>query len=497
MPTTPRTPPRVEIATVQGGKDITRGFIPVNFPLPTQDTVLAQLGSLSYYEDLLRDDQVRSCFQQRRLALTQRRWRVEPGAEDDPRAEQAAEEFREQSAALDWDRITDRMLYGLFYGYAVGECMWENRGGRVWLADVRVRKSRRFAFGPDLGLRLLTLEKPFGEGLPPGKMWTFSTGADNDDEPYGLGLGHSLYWPCWFKKHGIKFWLIFLDKFGTPTTKASVPSGMFNSETELGKIRSALQAIATDSSVIVPDGVALELLETARSGVETYDALVARMDAAIAKVCLSQTMTTDNGSSRSQAEVHADVKREVVESDSDLLHASFNGGPLRWWTDWNYGPEVPSPRLYRETEDPEDVDSLAERDAKLFAMGWQPTEERIREVYGEGYERKPASTIPPGDPLSLDEMQAFAEFGGLIGNRADQDMLVRAARMFSIRYRQQFGQRVDQLLATIEESGDLASFREQIAGLAADPPPDKLVEDLERASFMGRLLGQARRQRTR
>jgi hypothetical protein len=52
--------------------------------------------------------------------------------------------------------------------------------------------------------------------MPERKFWTFSAGAATDDEPYGLGLGHFLYWPVFFKRNDIKFWLIFLEKFAAP-----------------------------------------------------------------------------------------------------------------------------------------------------------------------------------------------------------------------------------------------------------------------------------------
>ena len=42
----------------------------------------------------------------------------------------------------------------------------------------------------------------------------------------------------------------------------------------------------------------IELIEAARSGTADYEALYERMDKAIAKVVLSQTMTTEDGASR-------------------------------------------------------------------------------------------------------------------------------------------------------------------------------------------------------
>jgi phage gp29-like protein len=63
--------------------------------------------------------------------------------------------------------------------------------------------------------------------------------------------------------------------------------------------------------MMVPEGMMVELIEASRSGTADYSGFADHLDSAIAKVILSQTMTTDNGSSRSQAEVHSGVKLEV------------------------------------------------------------------------------------------------------------------------------------------------------------------------------------------
>ncbi len=45
------------------------------------DSVLQQRGrDMRLYDELLRDDQVKPCFQQRRLAVTQSEWDVEPAS---------------------------------------------------------------------------------------------------------------------------------------------------------------------------------------------------------------------------------------------------------------------------------------------------------------------------------------------------------------------------------------------------------------------------------
>ncbi|MFI3218901.1 MAG: hypothetical protein QX189_07245 [Methylococcales bacterium] len=82
------------------------------------------------------------------------------------------------------------MLSGLFWGYAVAECLWATDGQYIVASDIKVKKQKRFGFAPDGSLRLLTSSNPLGEVLPERKFWAYSTGGDDDDDYYGLGLAH-------------------------------------------------------------------------------------------------------------------------------------------------------------------------------------------------------------------------------------------------------------------------------------------------------------------
>ena len=230
-----------------------------------------------------------------------------------------------------------------------------------------MRHARRFRYNELGELRLITRTALQGEPLPERKFWTLAMGGSDDDELYGRGLAEWLYWPTLFKKNGLRFWNIFLDKFGSPTAKGTYRPG--TSKADINNLLGALQAISTDSGIVVPEGVAIELLQAAKSGTADFAELCKYMDGAITKIMLSQTMTTDNGSSRAQSETHAGVKLEVIRSDADLLSDSFNEGPARWWTDLNYGPDVASPLVMRDCGGEEDTKAMAETDAILRGIG--------------------------------------------------------------------------------------------------------------------------------
>ncbi len=400
-----KSPEMREVATTQDGRDITRGYVNPMLLLAPQDSVLAARGgNYETYREVLRDDQVKAVFEQRRLAVVAREWEVLPGG-DSRLDKKAADSLRAQLDEIKWDSVTDKMLYGVFYGYAVAECLWARDGAEVVLGELRVRDRRRFGFDGAGRLRLQTMSNANpGEELPERKFWHFWTGADHDDEPYGLGLAHWLYWPVLFKRNNIKFWLIFLEKFGQPTSKGTYPANA--TATEKQKLLEALEAIQTDAAIIIPEGMVVELIEAARSGTADYTALFDRMNATIAKVVLGQTLTTEAVGGQYKAEVQMDVRQDLVKADADLVCQSFNRTVARWLTEWNY-PGANPPQVWRRLEEDEDLGTRATRDKTVFDMGFKPTLAYVTDTYGgewtESSPPPPEPGLPPAPPAAFAE----------------------------------------------------------------------------------------------
>ncbi|GGK08659.1 DUF935 domain-containing protein [Luteimonas terricola] len=389
-----------EIATTADGIDITRGY---TGPLLTPyDSILRSRGGndLRIYEEVYSDPEVKSTFGQRQAAVTQCEWQVDAGG-DRPIDQEAAEFLRQQLQRIGWDNVTSKMLNGIFYGYAVAELIYKVDGARLVIDQVKVRNRRRFRFAKDAGLRLLTMDQMF-EGIPAEApyFWHFCTGADHDDEPYGLGLAHWLYWPVLFKRNGLKFWLIFLEKFGMPTavgkydTTATAP--------ERSRLLQAARALQTDSGIIMPKEMELELIEAGRNGTADYQALHDAMNATIQKVILGQTASTQGTAGRlGNDDLQADVRDDIIKADADLICESFNLGPVRWLMEWNF-PGAALPRVFRVTEEPEDLSARAERDKKILDLGYKPSLAYVHEVYGTEWEPKDPAPVDPREPTAID-----------------------------------------------------------------------------------------------
>jgi len=473
-------------------------------PNPDQLLQREQGHDANLYQRILDDDQCKSAFEQRRMSVVRSELIVDPASES--AADKAAADFmREQLEALPWDDKCEMMLYGLWNGHAVGECLWGTDGRLITLDNIKVRPARRFRYGIDFnrdesaGLYETTRAQPQGELRPERKYWTFCAGALDDENPYGIGLGHYCWWPAWFKRQNLKFWLVFLERFGQPTVKATTPEGWLRDPVRKRELGELLQSVQSDSWVAVPDGVVIELLEATRGASADYLGLRTAMDKAIAKIILSQTLTIDADGGQYKADIQKGVRDEVIKGDADLLMASFNRQVVRWLTEWNF-PGAKPPRVWRNTAPPEDLNKRAERDGKIKQLGYSPTEDYIENTYGEGWEKNETPELAPGDVPQGTRLPAnFAEAAFVLArkaqNRRDQDDIAREAISFANAYTDLVGERREQLLEFLEEADDLTTFRQKLRELQAEPPPSRAAEKLARSGFAARLLGALRNQR--
>lgn len=479
MNETPRPEANREIATTRDGIDITRGYTgPL---LEPYDSVLRNRGGdLQIYEQVFSDPEVKSTVSQRQLAVTQCEWQVDAGG-DRPVDEEAAEFLREQLHRIGWDNITTKMLMGVFFGFAVAEIIYKPDGNRIVIDAIKVRNTRRFRYGKEGDLRLLTMQN-MHEGIPAEApyFWNFSCGAYNDDEPYGLGLAHWLYWPVLFKRNGIKFWLIFLEKFGMPTTVGKYDATA--TAAEKIKLLQAAQAIQTDSGMIMPKEMELDLLEAARSGTADYEKLQDKMDATIQKVVLGQTASTQGTPGKlGNDNLQADVRKDIIKADADLVCESFNIGPVRWLIEWNF-PGAAMPRVSRVTQEPEDLDARADRDEKISQLGFRPTLKHIQDVYGGDWVESKPPAPNPADALTPSAISdaSFAQAGRTVmdllqrhhaaafADAALADPAVLMAQQLNRALAPVGGQWVDQVRNLVNAADSLDSLYDQILALAPE-----------------------------
>jgi len=213
----------------------------------------------------------------------------------------------------------------------------------------------------------------------PDRKFIVQRFGNNDDDPYGYGLGPAIFWPVFFKKKGLVFWLQFAERFGSPTVIAEYPPGM--DEYDQRRLLAAVRQLSNETGIVVPQGIKIRFLEAQRYGtVDTYEKLCKYMDDTISIAVLGQTLGASDANNS--------VRTELTNTDADRQCVAINDTLLRWITEVNL-PGVRPPMLSRRKPLDKAAAQRMRRDEMLLKAGLVPAEGReyFRRHYGQPWIR--------------------------------------------------------------------------------------------------------------
>ncbi len=125
-----------------------------------------------------------------------------------------------------------------------------------------------------------------------------------------------------WKNYSFSDWSRHSEKYGMPTIITHTDT---TDEVELDELARDLSELGSNGWAILSNDDKVTLLEqNATNAHEIYKQFIDSNDAQISKILNGQTMTADNGSSRSQAEVHERVLDSYIESDMRWLSFIIN-----------------------------------------------------------------------------------------------------------------------------------------------------------------------------
>lgn len=479
------------------------------------DDILAQKSpgkGLKLYRELARDAHVAGVIDKRKGAVIARDWTVEPGgpSRQDRKAAELVERLVGGEWGLSFDGLCKDLLAAQLEGYAVGEILWQQHDGFVVPGAVLARDQRRFVFDRDWNLRLLTPSNQLtGDPVWPRKFIVHRFGTPFD--PYGLGLGHRLFWPVYFKRNAIQFWALFCEKFGMPTVKGSYGPGV-----DPDDLLKKLQNVGRDAVVVVPEGTVLELLEGARgAGVDTFASFVRYLDEQISEAVLGETLTTNIGTqgSRAAAETHNAVREELTDQDADELSATLHGTLVAWVSEVNYPgarpPKIwrPRPERRKEAADTRKAEAEARTAAASFVdqmrrQGWEPVDPEAdleEQAAGEWrYTGKATGIQAPQPVLAPGQTPGTPGAGKPPGAAfatppATRDHADELADQVEATAQPSLDAMIDRIRAEFDQAVTLGEtprqMEERLARLAAAMPMDGLVEVLRDGMMLAATAG--------
>lgn len=329
----------------------------------------------------------------------------------------------------------------LVKGFSVCEIMWD-RSGREWEPiDYKWRDQRffKFDFETQSELRLIDAkDMAFGVPLAPYKFIQhrphIKTGL-----PIRGGLGRVACVAYMFKGYDVKAWMSFAEVYGMPLRIGKYGEGA-TPEQKQALLR-AVANIGIDAAAIVPDSMTLEIVQasSATQGHALFQGLADWFDRQVSKAVLGQTMTTDDGSSLSQAVVHDSVRGDIRDHDARQLSATLQRDLVKPYVDLNFGPQKRYPQLKLFEEAPEDLKLLSESLPAFIDMGLRVKASAIREKFNleepnEGDEILVAKAAPSpfgapqaSAPLGLPPSKKGAPVGDEPQDKAEAMSTLRAA----------------------------------------------------------------------
>lgn len=419
-----------------------------NFLLAPVDPVLErELGyAWERYRDLARDGKVYACMERRLNGVLGAETVVIPGSapgmspmreerkmaelledvlkhiggEDPSSAGQGAPAVT--AAAFDggFEALQTYVLDAVLMGFSVTELVWQIDGGFVYPEKAKLIDQAYWRFDRQHRLRLVTGNDAAIEGrlVPYRKVLCHTFGSGTD--PYGLGLGNRLFWPVWFKRKSLSFWLRFLDKWSGPTVKATAPQDA--KPDELQALLATAKSAQSDKAIVVYEGEQIELLQAIQTAAQQgFDQIARFLDGQISQAILGVTLTTDvdksgkDGASRDHA-----AKEEMVAHSDALRLCSFLTRTLSVWVrDYNARREsTRAPIIVKRFPNLDMLRTLSAVDVNLFQTGFQRTLESVNEAYAHGETRYREAPARGAQAPTQNPAQVTAEETGREGGEA-------------------------------------------------------------------------------
>ncbi|BFU65374.1 DUF935 domain-containing protein [Rodentibacter abscessus] len=342
--------------------------------LPNPDPVLKKMGKdISAYREILSDSHVGGCVRRRKAAIKGLEWRITPT--DNEKTDEMLTALFER---LPVSQIINQILDATLFGYQALEVMWENQNGLLLPVAIVGKPQEWFVFDEENRLMLRSKDNYNGDPVPEMKFLLATQQADYMN-PYGRADLAMCFWAATFKKGGFKFWLEFMEKYGSPWLVGKHPREA--QVHEIDDLLDSLEKMLGTAVAAIPGDSSVEMLESASKGAssQVFDDFLRYCKSEIAIALLGQNQTTEAEANRASATAGLEVTRDIRDDDASLVEGVFNQ-LLAWICRLNFNPDIlPTFELFEQ----ESIDKLqAERDKLLTEMGVNFTEQYINRTYG-------------------------------------------------------------------------------------------------------------------
>ena len=253
------------------------------------------------YEDILLDNVLASAIEKRIMAITNAELTFQVG-------EKTVEEMDSLIDTPEFETLLNEIMKARFWGKSVIELDFTEGLNAYSIPRKHLR--------PDLGLIVATPGDDFG--IPyKGDDFFLDVGDDKD-----LGILLRVSPIAIYKRGGFGDWSQFVELFGMPQR-----IGKYNSHDDDARrtLEEALEKAGSASWLVIPKDTDVETKEsTSFSNALMHEKFRTACNEEMLISVIGQTMTTMNGSSKSQSETHKDVEEGINKADRRFVQRLLN-----------------------------------------------------------------------------------------------------------------------------------------------------------------------------
>lgn len=472
--------------------------------MPNPDPILRKRGDrMKVYEDLLGDDQVGHAAEVIEMAVKAATLIVH----NNGASERHTAFMREVMQLWDHDMIVESALRYRLFGYQPFELLWQP--GREWIVtDIIGKPAKWFRFDAKNELRLITKDNPQGERVNP---WNFHVARHKAtyDNPYGQAVLSRTFWPVAFRKGGMKFWLTFIEKYGSPWAIGKQPRGSSPQATD--ELLDQLDSMIQDAVAVIPDDSSVEIIEAAGKGASSalYLDFERYQDKVIMKTIAGSTLISDDGGgtgSYALGGIHADTTERIIEAVKKQVAALYNSAFKRM-TLLNAENEKPPLAMFEKDEDIQE--GRARRDEILGRTGVRFKKTYFQNTYNltkDDFEVPEPAAVPPqlfssnnctcagcrakaADRHAISHEQGQPAQTDAPEDQQKTDEAIEALTAAGSSHTQAFAIPVVQILRVIEKAQTAEQAFTDLAAAYPELDVNKLEEALTRALFVSQVWG--------
>jgi len=446
----------------------------------------------------LKDLHYRSVLSTRKDAITGLEIKVIPASEDkrDTELAEAVERDIVNNAQAKIYALIRDMLDALAKGFSVSEIIWDTKKTPWKPAAYKFRDPRWFQYDEETG-KTLMLRAPLGNDLEPLKPFRFVVHephlTSGNQITAGLALPALYYWML--KSYNVASWAAFIDRYGYPIRIGKY--GKKATEQDRATLKRAVAAIGQDFGAVIPESALLEIVEAKTTGSTSnvYEKMSDWIDRQISKLVLGQTMTTDDGSSRSQSETHDKVRDDIADSDIQQVVETLNAALTVPYINLNFGEQERYPKIDLHKPDVKNIELIITAVDRLGEKGLTVRADELRSLLGLANPDEGDDVIGGRSNGGADVYSGEATLAASPALNATLDTTASDPDALDDLVDDGGGYvRIsDDIAEVIEKAADraidFASFQAELRSLVESWPAEKIAECIAVATFKARALG--------